>query len=125
MADPASRFQGLLEHQTHVPALESTTGTIRFDLLHGTGSVHWYIRIDKGDVHVYQSDDEADCVVSGTTEAIAAVATGRMNAMAAVLRGAIQVQGKMILIGQLQRLFPGPACDEHGQPLTRDRGEAS
>jgi putative sterol carrier protein len=124
MADPAPRFMGLLGHTTHVPSLESTSGTIRFDLHQGSNVTHWYVRIQKGDVEVYQSDDEADCIVSGTEEDLAAVASGRMNAMAAVLRGAIQVQGKAILIGQLQRLFPGPACDDRGQPVCEDGGEA-
>jgi ubiquinone biosynthesis protein UbiJ len=124
MADPTPRFMGLLGHRTHIPSLESTSGTIRFDLQQGQDLAHWYVRITKGDVDVYQSDDEADCIVSGEASVLAAVASGRMNAMAAVLRGAIQVQGKAILIGQLQRLFPGPACDDRGQLVAEDRGEA-
>ena len=124
MTDPAPRFMGLLGHRTHIPSLEATSGTIRFDLQHGQDVAHWYVRIKKGDVEVYQSDDEADCIVSGQASVLAAVASGRMNAMAAVLRGAIQVQGKAILIGQLQRLFPGPSCDDRGQPVTAGGGEA-
>ena len=30
-----------------------------------------------------------------------------MNAMAAVLRGAVDVEGKVVLLTALQRLFPG------------------
>ncbi|MBE0528174.1 MAG: hypothetical protein IH629_03090, partial [Thermoleophilia bacterium] len=36
-----------------------------------------------------------------------AILTGEMNAMAAVLRGTLQVQGKVVLLTALQRLFPG------------------
>jgi len=124
MADPAPQLVGILTKQKHIPSLESTSGTIRFDLQHGHDLAHWYVRITKGDIEVSQSGDEADCVVSGEASVLAAVAAGRMNAMAAVLRGAIQVQGKAILIGQLQRLFPGPACDDRGQLLAEEGGEA-
>jgi putative sterol carrier protein len=44
-----------------------------------------------------------------------AILTGRMNAMAAVLRGALVLQGKVVLLTALQRLFPG-SCEAPVEP---------
>ena len=48
-----------------------------------------------------------DCVLSADIATVDAILTGKMNAMAAVLRGALEVEGKVVLLTALQRLFPG------------------
>ena len=61
---------------------------------------------------------EPDCVLSADIATFDAILTGRMNAMAAVLRGALDVEGKVVLLTALQRLFPGStgtADDAHGR----------
>jgi putative sterol carrier protein len=87
--------------------LESMTGTVRFDIADGERTEHWYLRIRKGDVAITHEDGEADCVLSSDIGTFDEILSGRMNAMAAVLRGAVRMEGKVVLITALQRLFPG------------------
>ena len=83
------------------------TGTVRFDIADGERTEHWYLRIRKGDVTVSHDGGEADCVISADIGTFDAILTGHMNAMAAVLRGAVGIEGKVVLLTALQRLFPG------------------
>ena len=106
MTEPTRAFFARLSQQ-HQPMLESTTGTVRFDIADGERTEHWYLRIHKGDVAVSHAADEADCVLSAEIGTFDEILSGRMNAMAAVLRGAVRMEGKVVLITVLQRLFPG------------------
>ena len=106
MTEPTRAFFTRLSEQ-HQPMLESLTGTVRFDIADGERTEHWYLRIRKGDVAVAHEDGEADCVLSADIGTFDEILSGRMNAMAAVLRGAVRMEGKVVLLTALQRLFPG------------------
>jgi putative sterol carrier protein len=95
--------------------LASITGTVRFDIADGERTEHWYLRIHKGDVAVSHEDGDADCVLSADIGTFDEILSGRMNAMAALLRGAVSMEGKVVLITALQRLFPG-AADPPAEP---------
>jgi putative sterol carrier protein len=97
-------FDSLSEQ--HQPLLESMTGVVRFDIADGERTEHWYLRIRKGDVDVSRKGPEPDCVMSADIATFDAILAGRMNAMAAVLRGALRIEGKVVLLTALQRLFP-------------------
>ncbi|MDI1463680.1 SCP2 sterol-binding domain-containing protein [Catellatospora sp. KI3] len=107
MTDPTEQFfTELVAHGRH-PLLQTTTGTIRFDVT-GTGRTeHWHARIDKGHVQVTRGDDTADCVVRVERALFDGIVTGHVNTMAATLRGQVEVEGELHLIVMLQRLFPG------------------
>jgi putative sterol carrier protein len=106
MTEPTREFFRRLTEQ-HQPVLEGLTGIVRFDIADGERTEHWYLQVRKGDVTVSHKGSEADCVLSADIGTFDAILTGKMNAMAAVLRGALTLEGKVILLTALQRLFPG------------------
>jgi putative sterol carrier protein len=106
MTEPTRQFFTRLAEQNQ-PALGSMAGVVRFDIDDGERTEHWYLHIRKGDVAVSHEGPEADCVISADIATFDAILAGKMNAMAAVLRGAITVEGKVVLLTALQRLFPG------------------
>ena len=106
MTEPTRAFFTRLAEQ-HQPRLQSVTGTVRFDIADGERTEHWYLHIRKGDVTVSHDDGAADCVISADIGTFDEILSGRMNAMAAVLRGAVGIEGKVVLLTALQRLFPG------------------
>jgi putative sterol carrier protein len=106
MTEPTREFFSRLSDQ-HQPVLKSMTGSMRFDIADGERTEHWYVQIRKGDTTVSHQGGEADCVIGADIATFDAILTGRMNAMAAVLRGAVTIEGKVILLTALQRLFPG------------------
>ena len=106
MTEPTRQFFARLAEQQQ-PRLTTVTGTVRFDIADGERIEHWYLHIRKGAVTVSHDDGEADCVISADIGTFDQILTGHMNAMAAVLRGAVGMEGKVILLTALQRLFPG------------------
>ena len=104
--EPTREFFTRLAEQQQ-PALGSVTGVVRFDIDDGERTEHWHLQIRKGDITVSHEGPEADCVIRADIATFDAILTGRMNAMAAVLRGAVTIEGKVILLTALQRLFPG------------------
>ncbi len=80
---------------------------MRFDIDDGERTEHWHLQIRKGDITVSHEGPEADCVISADIATFDAILAGRMNAMAAILRGAVTIEGKVVLLAALQRLFPG------------------
>ena len=114
MTEPTRAFFTRLSEQQQ-PMLQSMTGTVRFDIADGERTEHWYLQIRKGDVAVTHEDGEADCVIGADIGTFDEILSGRMNAMAAVLRGAVRMEGKVVLLTALQRLFPG-ASEAHPEP---------
>jgi len=114
MTEPTRAFFKRLAEQ-HQPLLENLTGVMRFDLVDGERTEHWYLDIRKGDVTVTHTGPEPDCTVSSDLATFEAIVSGKMNAMAAVLRGAVEVRGRFALMTVLQRFFAGPT-DEPDRP---------
>jgi putative sterol carrier protein len=83
------------------------SGVVRFDIDDGERTEHWYLQIRRGEVAVSHEGPEADCVIGADIATFDAILAGKMNAMAAVLRGAVTIEGKVVLLTALQRLFPG------------------
>ena len=108
MSDPTKQFFDDLAARGHVPLLNSTSGTLRFDLEGGGRTAHWYVTIEKGDVSVSHDTAQADCVVRTGKELFDRMAAGTANATAAALRGLVAPVGDLRLLIQFQRLFPGP-----------------
>lgn len=114
MTEPTRVFFTRLAEQQQ-PVLRSVSGTVRFDITDGERTEHWYVQIRKGDVTVSHDAGEAECVISADIRTFDEILAGKMNAMAAVLRGALTIEGKVVLLAALQRLFPGSSetPDEH------------
>jgi putative sterol carrier protein len=106
MTEPTRAFFTRLAEEQQ-PMLRSVSGTVRFDIADGERTEHWYVQIRKGDVTVSHDDGEAECVISADIGTFDEILCGQMNAMAAVLRGAVAMEGRVVLLTALQRLFPG------------------
>ncbi len=78
----------------------------------GDRAERYFVQIRNGAVTVSGEGLEADCVLTGDRMTFDAVVTGEMNAIDAVLRNLLDVQGDVVLLTALQRLFPSsPATD--------------
>lgn len=91
----------------HQAMLEKASGTLRFDLVGGPQTEHWYLTITNGDVATSRSEDQADVHVTMDGRLLDQIVTGAANTIAAFLRGAIRVEGDIGLLLAFQRLFPG------------------
>jgi putative sterol carrier protein len=102
-------FLDELSRRGHEPLLETTTGTIRLELLEdGKPSERWLVSIDKGDVDVSHRSGKADCTVRAPEELLDGMASGEVNPLAAVLRGQVFVDGETRILVRFQRLYPSP-----------------
>jgi putative sterol carrier protein len=107
MAELDQSLLEALSERSHERPVTAFNGVVRFDVDTGERSDSWYLTIVKGVVTVSSKGGEPDCVVTGDVATFDAVLSGKANAMAALLRGALDVQGKVVLLTALQRLFPG------------------
>ena len=110
MADATSAFFDHLAQRGSVPALERTSGSVRFDIDHDGQVAHWRLDIRNGTVEVSQSDDAADCdcVIGTSAKLFDELASGKANAMAAGLRNELTMEGDPGFLVRFQRLFPAP-----------------
>ncbi|MCZ7438647.1 SCP2 sterol-binding domain-containing protein [Micromonospora sp. WMMC241] len=97
----------------HPELPETTSGTVRLDMLEGGRTEHWYLTIDRQDVRVERSAEEADLVVRADREVFDRIAAGRLHLAAALLRNDLAGQGNLRLLMTLRRLFPGPPDARH------------
>jgi putative sterol carrier protein len=107
--DATTQFFEGLDARGHEPALETLTGTLRFDLKNGKRTARWLIAIEKGDIEVSHKNVKADCIVRADKKLFDGIASGKVNAFAATLRGMLDIQGNPELLVLFQRLFPNPA----------------
>jgi putative sterol carrier protein len=108
ITDDATEFFDQLARRGHEPLLNSVSGTVRFDLVDGPRTDHWYVRIKKGDMKVGQQEMAADTIVRVDKDVFLAMTEGRVNAVAAFLRGELALDGDVGLVISFQRLLPGP-----------------
>jgi putative sterol carrier protein len=108
MPDATTEFFSELEARHHEPLLETTRGTLRFDLASRNRTTRWLIEIEDGDISISHRNAKADCVVRAKKSLFDGIATGQQNAMAAVLRGEVDIEGERTLLVRFQKLFPGP-----------------
>jgi putative sterol carrier protein len=110
MTDPTAEFFDALQRQGTIPLMEKVDGTLRFDVVDGDSSEHWFVTVDGGKVALSRENSAADCVVRADRRLIEGVWEGEVNAFAAVLRGEIEVEGDTELMVLFQRLLPGPGA---------------
>jgi putative sterol carrier protein len=123
MTDSAGEFFHELGRRGHEPLLKNGTGTVRFDLVDGRRTDHWFVTLDKGDVSVSRKSAAADCVVRAETTLFEAMMSGRANAMAAYLRGELTLEGDPELLVLIQRVLPGPPTRARRRSAGRARDQ--
>lgn len=106
--DPTADFFDALARRGYEPLLARASGTVRFDLVDGTRTRHWYVAVGKGDVTVSHQSPTTDASVRVDKAFFDDMVRGRVNATAAILRGAMVPEGDLGLLLLFQRLFPGP-----------------
>jgi putative sterol carrier protein len=119
MTSPTEEFFDELSRRGHEPLLEKATGTVRFEIVEGLYTTHWFVTIEKGDVTVTRDNAPADSVLRVDREMFDRVASGQANLMAALLRGALAVEGNLHLLTLFGRLLPGPPDARERQPVAR------
>ena len=118
MSDTSAQFFEELGRRGHEPLLQHATGTIRFDLAQGKRTDRWLVSVKKGDITVSHGNGEADTVVTADEALFHRLVSGEQNAMAALLRGAVDVEGRVQLLAQFQRLLPGPPKRRRRRPAS-------
>jgi putative sterol carrier protein len=109
MGQATTDFFEELSERGHEPTLETTTGTLRFDVLKGgKQSERWLVTIDKGDIEVSHRNANADCIIQAPESLLDGMAGGEVNPLASLLRGAVVAEGDSRLMVRFQGLFPGP-----------------
>ena len=108
MPDPTEAFFARLIERGQEPALQRTSGSVRFDIDRDGQVAHWRLDIRNGTVEVSQSDDAADCVIGSSAKLFDELASGKANAMAAALRNELTMEGDPGFLVRFQRLFPAP-----------------
>jgi putative sterol carrier protein len=111
-----------LSHRGHEPLLETTTGTIRVDLMKSRKqSERWLLSIAKGDIDVSHRNAKADCTMRVPEALFDGMASGEVNPLAAMLRGVVGFEGNPTLLVRLQRLFPSPPRKAPSRTARRGR----
>jgi putative sterol carrier protein len=108
MASPTEEYFAEFSRRGHERLLEKASGTVRFEIVHGLCTEHWYVRVDNGDVTVSRENIPADGVVRVSRELFDRAACGEANLMAALMRGEVSAEGKVPLLLMFERLLPGP-----------------
>lgn len=108
MADPTADFFDSLRARTREPLLHDAEGVLRFDLVDGGRTDHWFVAMNKGNLAVSKRNGKADSVIRAEKKTFDRVVTGDLNALAAALRGEIDVGGDPTLLVLFQRILPGP-----------------
>jgi len=106
--DAVTKHFELIGTRGHEPLLEKITATLRFDVLNGKRTEHWFLSIKKGDIAVSRRNVRADVVIRGQRPLLEQMFSGHANAVAAMLRGELSVEGRPELLVQFQRLLPRP-----------------
>ena len=109
MGEATTDFMEGLGRRGHEPLLETTSGTIRIDLLkNGRQKERWLVSIDKGDINVSHKSAKADCAIRAPEELFDGIARGEVNPLAATIRGELIIDGDTKLVVRFQGLFPSP-----------------
>jgi putative sterol carrier protein len=109
MGEATTEFLEGLAQRGHEPLLETTTGTLRLDLLkNGAQKERWLLSFDKGEVAVSHKSGATDCTIRAPEALFDGVSRGEVNPLAAVLRGEMSIEGDSRLLVRFQRLLPSP-----------------
>jgi hypothetical protein len=106
MSDPIEDFFEGLGRRGYEPLLQHTAGSIRFDLLDGNETDHWWVGIDRGHVTICHEDRAAKTVSRQDRATMVDTIQGRVNPLTAFLRGDSGYTGEGEPLVIFQRLFP-------------------
>lgn len=125
VTNPTEEFFDELGRRGHEPLLGKVAGTLRFEMVQGLCTEHWYVRVDKGDVRVSRENLEADAVLRAGRDLFDRVASGEVSLLPRAMRGEVAGEGDRSLVIALGRLLPGPHGPSEGRLSTsRRRGQA-
>jgi hypothetical protein len=126
MADPITKFFGVLADRGHDRRLEKVSGTLRFDLERDGRPEYWLLEIRQGDVHARQAagPETATCVLRTTRSWFGKFVTGVENVLPALLRADAVAEGDIRLLVQLQRVMPNPPGARDPRDLRRPARKA-
>jgi putative sterol carrier protein len=110
-----------LGRRGHEASLEQANGTIRFDLVAGSRTDHWFVTLKKGEVSASRRNVKADCVVRTKRAVFDAIVRGDVNEMAAYLRGELALEGDPELLVVFRRVFPAPRRARRRQVARKKR----
>jgi hypothetical protein len=129
MSDPIEDFFNGLAHRGYEPLLQHTVGSVRYDLISGEGTDHWWVAIDRGKVTVAHEDRVAGSVVRQERQTLVDTIEGRVNPLTAFLRGEAGYTGETEPLVVFQRLFPErddpPAQPKAAQPVGAARPDSA
>jgi hypothetical protein len=92
--------------------LQHTAGSIRFDLLDGHQTDHWWIGIDRGQLTVCHEDRAAKSVTRQERSTLTDIILGRRNSMTVFLQGDAAYSGETEPLVLFARLFGAGARQE-------------
>ena len=115
--DRVDAFFAGLAARSPEPLLHDAVGTLRFDVIRGSRTARWIVRLSRGEITVTRAGGAMDAVVSVDDELLGRLVVGEANATAAFLRGDLRVSGDIGLLLSFQRIFPGPP--DHGRRTTK------
>lgn len=119
MGSTATRYLEHLDTGRLFDLPETTTGTLRLDLLDDGYTEHWYLTVAGRRIRVSRSADDADLVVRASRAVFDELASGDLPPGTALLRNELTLRGDMRLLLVLRRVLPGPKGARHPRELGR------
>lgn len=98
-------------------------GTVRFDLVHGTETDHWYVALTDDGVQVTHDVRDAMCIARTDKELFDRLVTGEADLVASLIRNEITIEGSLPLLLLFRRLLPNVVGSRHPRQWVRSEGE--
>lgn len=121
MSDPIEDFFDGLAKRGYEPLLQHVIGSIRFDLVNGDETDHWWVGMDRGKVTVLHEDRVAKSIARQDRATFVDAILGRRNPMTTFLRGDAGYSGEGEPLVIFTRLFPDRSLAER-QATARTAG---
>lgn len=99
-------------------------GTVRFDLVRGTETDHWYVAMTDEGVQVSHEARGAMCVARVDKELFDRLVTGEAHLVASLIRNEITIEGSLPLLLLFRRLLPDVVGSRDPRQWVRAEGEA-
>lgn len=122
MGERDAAFFEELRNCRHIGALNTTVGTIRFDIRHGDRTHHWRVMVDRGEIIVSPGNGDADGVFEMDEVAFRRLADGATVPFAAFLSNEMGIKGKFAMLVVMQHLFHGAPGAHHPRQLVDQDG---
>lgn len=122
MSDVTREFFDRLGGRGTTRLPRTTSGSMRFDLVHEHGTDQWYVTISDGAVQVTRDTGAADCVVRIEAAFFDRLIRGEEKALPAWLRSEVTSEGEFRFIVLLERFFCQPPGAHHPRDFARKRG---